>query len=67
MEVAEGSVVLEGHLRHLVLGVDGHLENGGSCARTVQSVGLTSMIKHLKKNCLFCQPLEKSSLIQASN
>ena len=30
VEVAEGSVVLEGHLRHLVLRVDGHLEDVGS-------------------------------------
>ena len=30
VEVAEGGVVLKGHLRHLVLGVDGHLEDVGS-------------------------------------
>ena len=30
VEVAEGSVVLEGHLRHLVLRVDGHLEDVSS-------------------------------------
>ena len=30
VEVAKGGVVLKGHLRHLVLGVDGHLEDVGS-------------------------------------
>ena len=30
VEVAEGGIVLKGHLRHLVLGVDGHLEDVGS-------------------------------------
>ena len=30
VEVAEGGVVLESHLGHLVLGVDGHLEDVGS-------------------------------------
>ena len=30
VEVAEGGIVLEGHFRHLVLGVDSHLEDVGS-------------------------------------
>ena len=30
VEVAEGGIVLKGHLGHLVLGVDGHLEGVGA-------------------------------------